>query len=156
MDLSKILSIAGKGGLFKVVSQAKSAVIVESLTDGKRFPAFSHDKMSSMEEISVYTTGEDMPLKDVFLSFFKKLEGKPTPDSKGDAKAIKSFFKEMVPEHDQDRVYVSDMKKIISWYNLLLDHQMINDAQPETEVNETETATDGNKEETAGAESDPV
>jgi hypothetical protein len=157
MDLSKILSIAGKGGLFKVVSQAKSAVIVESLTEGKRFPAFAHDKISSLEEISVYSTGDDLPLKEVLLTFYRKLEGKPGPDAKGDAKTLKAFFKEMIPEYDQERVYISDMKKIISWYNLLLEHQMIDDTPTPTEENTTqEIDTDGNKEETTGPESDQV
>lgn len=125
MDLSKILSIAGKSGLFKIVSQSKNAVIVESLLDQKRFPAFGHDKISSLEEISVYTTGEDMPLKDVFRAFFTKLEGKPGPGAKSDNKALKQFFLEMVPEFDQERVYASDIKKMINWYNLLLEHQLI-------------------------------
>ena len=82
MDLSKILSIAGKNGLFKVISQGKNSVIVESLIDNKRFPAFAHEKMSSLEEISVYTTGDDKPLKDIFKTFFEKLEGKPAIDHK--------------------------------------------------------------------------
>lgn len=130
MDLSKILSIAGKGGLFKIVSQSKNAVIVESLIDQKRFPAFGHDKISSLEEISVYTTGEEMPLKEVFRTFFTKLEGKPGPDPKTDNKTLKQFFLEMVPGFDQERVYISDIKKMVSWYNLLLEHQLI-DSEPD-------------------------
>jgi hypothetical protein len=134
MDLNKILSIAGKSGLFRVVSQSKNAVIVESLTDGKRFPAFGHDKISSLEEISVYTTGEDMPLKDVFKSIFEKLEKQAAPDLKGDNKALKQFFLEMIPDFDQERVYVSDIKKMISWYNQLLSHNLIDlDDEPKAE-----------------------
>lgn len=119
MDLSKILSIAGKNGLFKVVSQAKNVAIVESLNDNKRFPAFAHEKMSSLEEISVFTTGDDIALKDVFKAFHEKLEGKPAIDHKSDNIALKSFFLEMVPDFDQNRVYVSDIKKMVSWYNML-------------------------------------
>ena len=104
MDLSKILSIAGKNGLFKVVSQGKNSVIVESLNDAKRFPAFGHEKMSSLEEISVFTTGDDLALKEVFKAFHEKLEGKPAIDHKSDNSALKKFFIEMVPEFDQDRV----------------------------------------------------
>ncbi|MFZ4521457.1 MAG: DUF5606 domain-containing protein [Bacteroidales bacterium] len=125
MDLSKILSIAGKNGLFKVVSQGKNTVIVESLNDNKRFPAFGHEKMSSLEEISVFTTGEDISLKDVFKAFYEKLEGKPAIDHKADNNTLKKFFLEMVPEFDQERVYVSDIKKMVSWYNVLLDHKLI-------------------------------
>ena len=137
MDLSKILSIAGKNGLFKVVSQGKNAVIVESLIDSKRFPAFGHEKISSLEEISVFTTGDDIPLKDVFKAFYTKLEAKPTPEIKPENAALKKFFLEMIPEYDQDRVYVSDIKKMVSWYNLLLDHALLD--FPEDAV-ETETS----------------
>jgi hypothetical protein len=125
MDLSKILSIAGKNGLFKVVSQAKNAVIVESLVDGKRFPAFGNEKISSLEEISVFTTGDDISLKDVFKAFHTSLEGKPAIDSKSDNASLKNFFLEMVPDFDQERVYVSDIKKMISWYNMLLEHNLL-------------------------------
>ncbi len=125
MDLSKILSLAGKNGLFKVVSQAKNAVIVESLIDGKRFPAFGNEKISSLEEISVFTTGDDIPLKEVFKAFHLKLEGKPAIDSKSDNITLKKFFLEMVPAYDQDRVYVSDIKKMVSWYNMLLQQDLL-------------------------------
>ena len=120
MDLSKILSIAGKNGLFKVVSQGKNTVIVESLNDNKRFPAFAHEKMSSLEEISVFTTGDDLSLKSVFRAFHEKLQGNAAIDHKSDNNALKKFFLEMVPEFDQERVYVSDIKKMVSWYNTLL------------------------------------
>jgi hypothetical protein len=125
MDLSKILSLAGKNGLFKVVSQAKNAVIVESLIDGKRFPAFGNEKISSLEEISVFTTGDDISLKDVLKAFFVKLDGKPAIDSKSDNIILKKFFLEIVPEYDQERVYVSDIKKMVSWYNLLLQQNLL-------------------------------
>ncbi len=137
MDLSKILSIAGKNGLFKVVSQAKNAVIVESLNDNKRFPAFGHEKMSSLEEISVFTNGDDMALKEVFKAFHEKLEGKPAIDHKSDNAALKKFFLEMVPEFDQNRVYVSDIKKMISWYNTLLEQGLLDFSE---EIKEAETA----------------
>ena len=125
MDLSKILSIAGKNGLFQVVSQAKNAVIVESLNDHKRFPAFAHEKMSSLKEISVFTTGEDIALTDVFKAFYEKLQGKPAIDHKSDNNALKKFFLEMVPDFDQDRVYVSDIRKMVSWYNTLLGQDLL-------------------------------
>ena len=133
MDLSKILSLAGKNGLFKVVSQAKNAVIVESLIDGKRFPAFGNEKISSLEEISVFTTGDDIALKEVFKAFHLKLEGKPAIDSKSDNSTLKKFFLEMVPEFDQERVYVSDIKKMISWYNMLLKKELLDFSEKEAE-----------------------
>ena len=125
MDLSKILSISGKPGLFKVVSQMKSAVLVESLVDKKRFPAFAHDKISSLQEISVFTTGEDKPLKDILKAIHEKQEGKPAIEVKSDAKALTAFFLEVVPDYDTERVYISDIKKIINWYNLLVENQLL-------------------------------
>ncbi len=139
MDLSKILSIAGKNGLFKVVSQAKNAVIVESLNDNKRFPAFGHEKISSLEEISVFTTGEDMPLKDVFKAFYEKLEGKPGIESKSDNATLKKFFLSMVPDFDQERVYVSDIRKMISWYNVLVEKGLLDPTDETVETPAVET-----------------
>jgi hypothetical protein len=133
MDLSKILSIAGKSGLYKVVSQGKNAVIVESLIDNKRFPAFGHEKISSLEEISVFTNGDDMPLKDVFKTIFETLEGKPAIDQKSDSAALQKFFIGVIPDYDQERVYVSDIKKMISWYNLLLQHQLLDFTEEKSE-----------------------
>ena len=149
MDLSKILSIAGKNGLFKVVSQAKNAVIVESLNDGKRFPAFGHEKMSSLEEISVFTTGEDMALKEVFKAFYEKSEGKPAIDHKSDNNTLKKFFLEMVPEFDQDRVYVSDIRKMVSWYNTLLEKELLDFTEAVKEEETVETTAE--EEKTAGS-----
>ena len=148
MDLSKILSISGRGGLFKVVSQSKNAVIVESLVEKKRFPAFGHERMSSLEEISIFTTGEDRPLKDVLKAFHDKLEGKPAVDPKtGDAAMLKQFG-EIVPDYDPDRVYVSDIRKVVAWYNLLLENGMLDFTEEEKEeeeksvAEETKTAED--------------
>lgn len=139
MDLSKILSISGKRGLFKVVSQLKNAVLVESLIDQKRFPAFAHEKISTLEEISVFTTGEDMQLKNVFKTMFGKQEGKPAIDTKSDDNALKSFFLQIVPDYDPERVYASDIKKIIGWYNLLVDNNLLDFAEKEEEKKETES-----------------
>ncbi|MEI7492215.1 MAG: DUF5606 domain-containing protein [Bacteroidota bacterium] len=133
MDLTKIVSISGKSGLFKVVSQGKNAVIVESLSDQKRIPAFGHEKMSSLEEISVFTTGEDRQLKEVFKAFNEKLEGKAGIDPKADNAALLKFFKEMVPDFDEERVYVSDIRKMVSWYNTLQAQNLLDFTEPEEE-----------------------
>jgi hypothetical protein len=140
MDLSKVLSISGKPGLFKVVSQLKNAVLVESLVDKKRFPAFTHDKISSLQEISIFTTGEDKPLKEILKTIFEKLEGKPAPDVKLDNKSLASFFLEMVPDYDSERVYISDIKKIVNWYNLLLENNMLDFSEKEEEEKESSEA----------------
>ena len=142
MDLSKILSIAGKNGLFKVVSQGKTTVIVESLNDNKRFPAFANEKMSSLEEISVFTTGDDLALKEIFKTFHEKLEGKPAIDHKSDNATLKKFFLGMVPEFDQDRVYVSDIKKMVSWYNTLLAQGLLDFTEEAKESEVVEPASE--------------
>jgi hypothetical protein len=134
MELSKILAISGKPGLYKMLSQTKAGFIVESLLDGKRFPVFAHDRVSSLEEISIFTTGEeDMPLKEVLSRIFKKLEGKPVPDANADGKVLKGFFLETIPEYDQERVYVSDIKKTLVWYNLLLEKNLLEFTEEEPE-----------------------
>lgn len=138
MELKDILSIAGKPGLFKNIGQAKSGVIVESLIDGKRFPAFAHERISSLAEISVFTYEEDIPLVDVFKKIYEKYEGKEAIDPKSGGKALKAFMKEVLPEYDEERVYTSDIKKMVNWYNLLLSKGLIEFAEEEEEKPEAE------------------
>lgn len=126
MNLKEIMAIAGKPGLYKVVAQAKNGIIVENIIDHKRIQAFTHDKISTLEEISIYTENGDMPLKEVILKMYQKLEQKSAPDLKGDNNKIKNFFGDILPEYDKERVYVSHMQKIINWYNLLLSQNLIN------------------------------
>jgi hypothetical protein len=142
MDLSKILSISGKHGLFQVVSQLKNAVLVESLIDKKRFPAFAHEKISSLKEISVFTTGEDKPLKDILKALYDKFEGKAAINTKSDDKSLKAFFLEVVPDYDQDRVYSSDIKKIINWYNMLAENNLLDFTEPTEETKEEATGVE--------------
>ena len=120
MNLSGIISISGKPGLFKVIAQGKNNIIVESLLDQKRSPAYSTDRISSLEDISVYTTDEDAPLKNILESIYKKEDGKACPSHKEDLTALCSYLKEILPNYDEERVYPSDVKKIFQWYNLLL------------------------------------
>ena len=159
MDLSKILSISGKSGLFQVVSQLKNAVLVESLLDKKRFPAFAHEKISSLEEIAVFTATEDKPLKEILKAIFDKLEGKPALDPKSDNKLLQAFFLEIVPDYDSERVYISDIRKIITWYNLLLEHQLLDFTEKEEEKIEEEKIEEekiGEKKEETGEEAPVV
>jgi len=119
MNLSGIISIAGRPGLFKVVAQGKNNVIVESLGDGKRFPAYSSDRISALDDISVYTYDQDRPLREILRAIYDKENGQETISQKeSDAKLIE-YILEIVPNYDQERVYVSDIKKIFQWYNLL-------------------------------------
>lgn len=139
MNLKEIMAITGKPGLYKLVAQAKNGIIVESIVDQKRLQAFSHDKISTLEEISIYTESDDMPLKEVLISMYQKLDGKPAPELKGDTAKIKEFFGQMVPGYDKDRVYTSHMQKITSWYNLLIEHNLLDASLEEDEKENIET-----------------
>ncbi|MCB0819047.1 MAG: DUF5606 domain-containing protein [Bacteroidetes bacterium] len=118
MDLSGIISVSGMGGLFKVISQTRSGLMIESLIDGKRMPVFSTHKISALEDISIYGLHDDIPLKDVF-SAIKKANPAELPTAKDENHVINEAFEKFVPEYDEDRVYVSDMKKVFTWYKLL-------------------------------------
>lgn len=123
--LKEILSISGKPGLQKLISNSSNAIIVESLIDGKRFPAYSNSKIIALEDISIYTETEDMPLKEVFKRIYEKENGQKAISHKESSEKIITYFSEIVPEFDKDRVYTSDMKKIIQWYNLLTEKGML-------------------------------
>jgi len=139
MDLSKVLSISGKPGLFKLVSQTKNGALIESLIDGKRQQAFAKEKISSLEDISIFTTDEDVPLSKVFKEIFKKEEGKNCISPKSDTKELVSYMREVLPNVDVERVYNSDMKKLFTWYNLLNEKGLIDLNEKEEEIEETET-----------------
>lgn len=145
MDLSKILTIAGKGGLFSVVSQTKNGLIVESLVDGKKTPIFASHQTSSLEDISIFTYGEDIPLKEVLWKIHEKEQGKPAPNPKSSAAELKAYFETVLPEYDKERVYVSDIKKVLSWYNLLLEKGLITPPQEETPEEQQPSAPENEK-----------
>ena len=119
--LKTVLSISGRPGLYKLVSQGKNMLIVEAIGTGKRMPAYAHDKIISLGDIAIYTMEEDIPLADVFESIKVKNEGKAV-----DVKAMKSdkeireYFAAVLPEFDDERVYTNDIKKVFNWYNVLV------------------------------------
>ena len=116
-----ILSIAGKPGLYKLVSRGKNSLIVESLQTGKRMPAYTHEKVISLADISIYTTGDDIPLADVFELVSQHTGGQPVDVKSFATDAdLRKYFGEILPEFDQDRVYTTDIRKLFSWYNLLI------------------------------------
>jgi len=143
MDLSKILAISGKPGLFQNIAQTKTGVIVESLVDGKRFPAFSHERISSLAEISVFTQSEDVPLKTVLKKIFEKYQGGKAIDHKASGAELRDFMEEVAPDYDKERVYSSDIKKLVMWYNLLVEKGLLDFSDEENEQaptgDETET-----------------
>lgn len=124
MDLSNILSITGKGSLYKLISRAPNSFIVEGLEDGHRFPAFSHDGVATLDNIAIFTEDEEVSLQSVFQSIFKKENGQKVAVPK-DNNALKAYFAEVLPNYDRDRVYVSNIKKVLAWYNILTEHQLI-------------------------------
>lgn len=123
--LKEILSISGKPGLQKLISNSSNAIIVESLIDGKALSRLIQIQKLCTGDISIYTEAEDMPLKEVFKRISAKENGKSALSHKEPTEKILAYFEEIVPEYDKERVYVSDMKKIIQWYNLLTEKGML-------------------------------
>lgn len=119
IDLTGLIAISGYPGLYKVVAQAKNGVIVESLLDAKRMIAHSNFKISALEDISIYTNGEDMPLKEIYFKIFEKENGGPSVSAKADAKEMQKYLESVLPDYDKERVHQSDIKKLFSWYNLI-------------------------------------
>lgn len=138
MDLTKIVSIAGRPGLFVIKSQTVGRIIVESVLEGKCSPAFARDRMSSLEEISIFSVDEDKPLKEVFMSIHEKMGDKVDFDyKKASNDELRAKFLEVMPDYDQDAVYPSDMKKVFAWYQMLVDKNLLYFTS-ETEEKETE------------------
>jgi hypothetical protein len=134
MDLTKILSISGKPGLFKMVGETKNGLIVESLEDNKKFPVFSHEQISSLKEISIYTETDSVSLKEVLKKVRELQDDKPIDNpKKASADDLKALFEQLVPDYDKEAVYVSDMKKVFTWYNLLLKNNMLDFTDDEDE-----------------------
>ena len=119
--LKTVLSISGRPGLYKLVSQGKNMLIVEAIGTGKRMPAYAHDKIISLGDIAIYTMEEDIPLADVFESIKEKNGGKAV-DVKAmkNDKEIREYFATVLTEFDDERVYTNDIKKVFSWYNILV------------------------------------
>ncbi|WP_431136661.1 DUF5606 family protein [Psychroserpens mesophilus] len=134
MSLDKILSISGKPGLYKIIAQTRTGFVAESLIDHKKVNVNIHSNVSILSEIAVYTLTEELPLRDVLKKVMEKENGQPTSISHKDSKdTLEEYFFEVLPDYDEDRVYASDIKKIIQWYNLLQKHDMLDalDEAPE-------------------------
>ena len=141
--LKGILAIAGQPGLFRMVAEAKNRIIVESLLSGKKMPASATAKISSLEDIAVYTKTSDMPLKEVLKKISEHESGGQCDILKSSPNDMKAYFGQIVAEYDAERVYVSDIKKIISWYNILQNNQLLNfTKEEETEDQEKSTSTE--------------
>ncbi len=124
--LKNILAIAGQPGLYKMISSTKNGIIVENLEDKKRMPAYGTAKISTLEDIAIYSTqGEDKPLGEVFKSIRDKENGGPCPSHKSDNVTLEKYFATIMPEYDVDRVYISDIKKVVQWYNTLQKNNLL-------------------------------
>ena len=126
MELDKILSIAKKPGLYKLIAQSRGGFIAESLLDQKRISVSITSNVSLLSEIAIYTLAEELPLKEVFLKVFEKENGGQASTSpKASKDDLEAYFFSVLPDYDEDRVYPSDIKRIISWYNLLQQHKLL-------------------------------
>ena len=136
MELKNIVAINGKPGLYEIKAQSKGGVIVESLIDAKRIPVTVTQNLSALNEIAIYTYEEEVPLRIIFKSIFEKENGKETLSHKESEKVLISYFREVLPNFDEERVYTSNIKKIVQWYNLLasknFDFASIEEAEEET------------------------
>ena len=139
--LKGILAISGQPGLFKVLSEGKNGVIVESLLTGKKQTAFASAKMSTLEDIAIYTTSEDFPLKAVFKKIADLENGGPALQSNSKPEELKKYFEKVLPDFDRERVYVSDIKKVLTWYNLLHEKELLN-FEAEAPAGETEISAE--------------
>ena len=119
MELKDIVAINGKPGLYKIKAHSKGGIIVESLMDGKKFPVTATHNISALNEIAIYTYEEDFPLRIVLKSMGEKENGKETISHKESGRQLTSYFREILPNYDEDRVYTSNIKKVIQWYNIL-------------------------------------
>jgi pyruvate/2-oxoglutarate dehydrogenase complex dihydrolipoamide acyltransferase (E2) component len=140
MDLSKIISIAGKSGLYRVVAQGRQALIAESLEDGKRIPVHASLRVSSLDEISMFTTGDDVPLRDVLAKLHEIEKGGPSADPKSEEEVLWNKLAEALPTHDRGRIYVRDVRKLFLWYGQLLKAGVFAAAEQEEKEKESETA----------------
>ncbi len=151
MDLSGVISISGKPGLYKVIAQGKNSIIVESLVDNKRFPAYASDRISALEDISIYTLEGDRPLTEIYTSIREKLGEDQAPSHKEDINILQAFILEFIPDYDEDRVYASDIKKLVQWYNMLLKTGLLTTAA-EPEATEEDLVKEEKKESKADHE----
>jgi len=137
--LKGILSISGQSGLYKLVAESKNNIIVESLETKKRMPVYSTVKVSALEDIAIYTETGDIPLKDVFKAIYDHENGNVAISPKASNQELKKYFEKIVPEYDKERVYISDIKKVLLWYNSLQEKELFDFTETEAEEGASET-----------------
>ena len=132
MNLEGILSITGKPGLYKMISQAKNTIVVESLIDKKRMPLYASHQVSALEDIGIYTYSDTVPLSDIFDAIAVKESGRACINHKSPKDEMFTWMRAVLPEFDEDQVYHSDIKKLAQWYNILQEQGMIEMPNKET------------------------
>lgn len=132
-DLTKILAVSGQHGLFEYVAQARNGVIAESLSDRRRTVLGATSRISTLADISIYTSEGEMKLADVFLAVNKALDGADAPSSKAPEKEVVALFEKAVPDYDADRFYVSHMRKILDWYSQIVKYASLDFVKEEEE-----------------------
>ncbi|MDG2263984.1 MAG: DUF5606 domain-containing protein [Flavobacteriales bacterium] len=139
MNLEGIINVAGKPGLYKVVSQGNNTVIAESLADGKKTPLFSHNQSNMLEEIGIYTYDDTKPLSEIFDDIAIKENAGQSLSHKSSTNELTNYFREILSNYDEERVYTSDIKKVFQWYNTMQQHGLIE--LPKKEVKEVKKNT---------------
>jgi hypothetical protein len=130
----EILSISGRPGLFKLISQSKNMVIVESLLEGKRFPSYPHEKISALKDIAMFSQSGEKTLGELFKKTFELENGQKIALSpKSSPEELRQYFVKILPDFDQEKIYPNDIKRFIQWYNILLDSK-ITDFDPEEQT----------------------
>ena len=151
MILKDILAISGEPGLFKFIAQGKNAIIVEHLETKKRSSAYGSAKVSSLEDIAIFTDKEDIPLGQVFDLIHEKENGGPAIDSKSDTIKLRAWFEGILPEYSKDKVYTSDIKKVAHWYNILHSLNLLVKEEPEKASEEKDSENKPSEEKPAPA-----
>jgi hypothetical protein len=154
MVLKDILSISGEPGLFRFLAQGKNSIVVEHLETMKRSSAHGSAKVSSLEDIAIFTDKEDMPLGKVFDLIWEKENGGPAPDPKTNADGLAEWFESVLPDYSRNKVYTSDIRKLVQWYNILHKLDLLVKEEPvkEGEEEESDEEKDSVKEAEAGTD----
>ena len=140
MSLSEIIAVAGQPGLFKTIAQSKNSVIVESLVDKKRMPVYATQRVHTLEAISVYCTDKDVPLAEVFKKISEKEKKGPAIEHKSDEPELLKYFGGVLPDFDKERVHISDVRKLIQWYNILQKADMLDFEEAKAEDGDAKVA----------------
>ncbi|KAA1247834.1 DUF5606 domain-containing protein [Aquimarina sp. RZ0] len=138
MSLDKILSISGKPGLYELKTQTRSGFVAESLADGKKLSVSIRHNVSILSEIAIYTFSEEVPLREIFKRIQEKEGGEQAINHKEPKAVLEKYFREVLPDYDEGRVYVSDMKKVVQWYNILQSKGITDFNEPEKVTSEEE------------------